>query len=241
MADPRPSLPTAGVSDTVLRAFMASPAMLAVTRLADGVLLDANPSFLAAGELTREEALGRSITELGIWLDDDRRAEYRRTLIESGRARDFEARFRNRSGVERDMVLNADVVDFDGDKCVVVIALDITARRRREREQAAVYRISEAASSSSDLNALFRKLHEIIAGLMPARNLYFAVVSPDGREVSFPYYEDECSTRPAPRPRGKGLTDYVIDSRRTLLARKDELIRILQGQGYKPTGTPSAV
>jgi PAS domain S-box-containing protein len=241
MSEPRPPSPPAIVSDSVLRAFMASPAMLAVTRLADGVLLHANPAFLAAGDLTLEEALGRAITDLGIWIEDERRLDYRRLLIEDGRARDFEARFRNRRGVERDMVLNAEVVELDGEKCVVVVALDITGRRQREREQAAVYRISEAANSSDDLNALFRKLHEIIAGLMTARNLFFAVVSPDGREVSFPYFEDECSAQPKPRPRGKGLTDYVLDSKRTLLARREELEQMLKEQGYTPTGIPCAV
>ncbi|HLP03465.1 MAG TPA: PAS domain S-box protein, partial [Opitutaceae bacterium] len=242
MAEPRPaSAPPIAARENVLRAFLASPAMLAVTRLSDGVLLDANPAFLAAGDLSREQALGRAITDLGIWIEDSRRVEYRRLLLEQGRARDFEARFRNHRGIERDMVLNAEVTDIDGEKCVVIIALDNTARRQREREQDAVYRIAEATNSTADLAALFQKLHEIIAGLMPAQNLFFALVSPDGREVSFPYYQDECSQCPAPRPRGKGLTDYVIDSKKTLLARTEELIEILAGQGYKPTGTPSAV
>jgi PAS domain S-box-containing protein len=242
MAEPRPaSAPPIAARENVLRAFLASPAMLAVTRLADGVLLDANPAFLAAGDLTREQAIGRAITDLGIWIEDSRRLEYRRLLLEEGRARDFEARFRNHRGTEHDMVLNAEVTDIDGEKCVVIIALDNTARRQREREQDAVYRIAEATNSTADLAALFKKLHEIIGGLMPAQNLFFALVSPDGREVSFPYYQDECSQCPAPRPRGKGLTDYVIDSKKTLLARTEELIEILAGQGYKPTGTPSAV
>ncbi|MBX3737453.1 MAG: PAS domain S-box protein [Candidatus Didemnitutus sp.] len=242
MADPRPaSAPPIAAHENVLRAFLASPAMLAVTRRRDGVLLDANPAFLAAGDLTREEAIGRIITDLGLWIEEHRRAEYRRLLATEGRARDFEARFRNRRGIERDTVLNAEIVDIDGEKCVVVIGLDITGRRQREREQDAVYRISEATNSTTDLATLFKRLHEIIGGLMPAQNLFFALVSPDGREVSFPYYEDECSQRPAPRPRGKGLTDYVIDSKKPLLARTEELIQILAGQGYKPTGTPSAV
>ncbi len=242
MADPRPaSAPPIAARENVLRAFLASPAMLAITRLSDGVLLDANPAFLAAGDLTREQALGRAITDLGIWIEDSRRVEYRQLLLEQGRARDFEARFRNHRGVEHDMVLNAEVTEIDGEKCVVIIALDNTARRQREREQDAVYRIAEATNSTANLTALFKKLHEIIGGLMPAQNLFFALVSPDGREVSFPYYQDECSQCPAPRPRGKGLTDYVIDSKKTLLARTEELIEILAGQGYKPTGTPSAV
>ena len=82
MADPRPSLPTAGVSDTVLRAFMASPAMLAVTRLADGVLL---------GEYGEER---RNFTPIGdipnsvitVWPSTIAPASRRRASVSRGRS-----------------------------------------------------------------------------------------------------------------------------------------------------------
>lgn len=241
MAELPPASTPHAVRESALRAFLASPAMLAVTRLADGVLLDANQSFLHAVALPREQALGRAITDLGIWEDDSRRVEYRRNLQEQGRVQGYEARFRNHQGETYDMLIDGEVVSIDGVPCTVIIALDITTRRRREREQDAVYRISEAANSSDDLDTLFRKLHEIIGGFMVARNLFFALVSPDGKEIYFPYFEDECSSRPPPRPRGRGLTDYVFDSKKPLLARTEELIQILAGQGYKPTGNPSAV
>ncbi len=241
MADARPTPSPAAVSATVLRAFLASPAIIVVTRVTDGVVLDANPAFLAAAALPRESVVGRTVTDLGFWHEPARREEFRAELQRAGRVQGFEARFCNHDGGLRDVMINAEVVAIEGEPCSVVVALDITERRRREREQDAVFRISEAANSSDDLSALFRKLHEIIGGLMPARNLFFALVSPDGRELSFPYYEDECSTRPNPRPRGKGLTDYVVDSRQPLLARQEELLRLLGAQGYKPTGTPSAV
>jgi PAS domain S-box-containing protein len=240
MADSRPAPSSA---DAYLRsAFHASPAMMAITRLSDGMLLDANPAFLDGAALTREAAIGRPILDLGIWVDDSRRIDYRRLLHAEGRVRDFEARFRNHLGRERDMMLNAEVLTVDGDHCAVVVALDITERRQRELFQETTYRISEAANASGDLQALFGRLHELIRGLMPARNLYFALVSPDGTQVSFPYFHDESMpSAPAPRPRGKGLTDYVIDSGQTLLARREELARLLRDRGYVAIGTPAAV
>ncbi len=47
--------------------------------------------------------------------------------------------------------------------------------RRRERAQACVYRISEAARTVWDLPALFRSIHESLGDVLPARNFYIAL------------------------------------------------------------------
>lgn len=233
MADPRPAS-TAPFSENVLRAFLASPAMMAVTRLSDGLLLDANPAFLSAGELQRDEAIGKRVVDLGLWDDDRKREEYRALLKASGHVKDFEARFRNRLGRMSDVSINADVVDIDGEPCAVIVAFDITERRRREREQAAVYRISEAAASASDLRELFVRIHAVLAELMPAKNFFIARVNPERTEVSFPLFIDEITPPPPPRPHQHYLSDYVIRTGQALLLRHDEVPAFRERTGYAP-------
>ena len=96
--------------------------------------------------------------------------------------------------------------------------LDITARKRAEQVQDATYRIAEAANTAADLPALLRRVHEIIEGLMPARNFYIAVYDPATETLSFPYFVDEFDTRDLPRRLGKGLTEYVLRTGQPLLA-----------------------
>jgi len=223
------------------QSFHLSPSIMLLARLPGAELIEVNGTFTRLSGFSREEAIGRTTLDLGVWTDLAERQHFLEKINKTGRVRDFEARFRMRGGAMRWLSLTADVVQIKGRPCMLTVGIDVTDRHRRERLQETTYRISEAASASGDLPALFRRLHELIGGLMPARNLYFALVSPDGREVSFPYYEDECSPCPAPRPRGNGLTDFVIDSRQALLARQAELRRRLKEQGYTPTGTPSAV
>ncbi len=223
------------------QSFHLSPSIMLLARLPGAELIEVNDTFARLSGFTREEAIGRTTLDLGVWTDLAERQHFLEKINKTGRVRDFEARFRMRGGEVRWLSLTADVVQIEGQPCMLTVGIDVTDRHRRELLQETTYRISEAASASGDLMALFRRLHELIGGLMPARNLYFALVGPDGREVSFPYYEDECSQPPAPRPRGKGLTDFVIDTKQTLLARQPELRRRLKEQGYTPTGTPSAV
>ena len=232
MADPRPVSAQAG--DYLRSAFLASPAMMAITRLADGALLDANPAFLEGAGLTRENAIGRPILDLGIWVDDSRRVEYRRLLQTTGRVKDYEARFRNHHGRERDVMLNAELVTIEGERCGVVVALDVTERRQREREQTALYRLAAAAGDAPDLRTLLERIHRIIAELMPAKNFFVALLNRDHTEVSFPVFVDEITAPPAPRPHANYLADYVIRTRQPLLLRGSAMAAFKEQTGYAP-------
>jgi two-component system cell cycle sensor histidine kinase/response regulator CckA len=90
--------------------------------------------------------------------------------------------------------------------------------RRHERAQACVYRISEAARTVWDLPELFRSIHASLGDVLPARNFYVALHDPASGLLSFPYFADERDSTPAPKPLGRGLTEYVLRKREPLLA-----------------------
>ena len=69
------------------------------------------------------------------------------------------------------------------------------AAQRSERVQDALYRIAEAASAATDLQAFYRTIHEIVGELMFARNFYIALHDAERGRMNYPYYVDE-STRP---------------------------------------------
>jgi two-component system cell cycle sensor histidine kinase/response regulator CckA len=97
----------------------------------------------------------------------------------------------------------------------------IEERRRKDRAQACVYRISDAVHSVRDLQALFRTIHTSIGEVLPARNFYIALFDSSEKTLSFPYFVDEHDTTPSPKPLGRGLTEYVLRTRRPLLATPD--------------------
>jgi PAS domain S-box-containing protein len=91
-------------------------------------------------------------------------------------------------------------------------------RERRERAQACVYRISDAAHSVRDLPELFQTIHASIGEVIPARNFYIALYDRSEDKLSFPYFVDAHDTSPEPRPPGRGLTEYVLRTGKPLLA-----------------------
>ncbi|MGJ7489787.1 diguanylate cyclase domain-containing protein [Variovorax sp. ZT4R33] len=104
----------------------------------------------------------------------------------------------------------------------VAVARDVTERKRAESMQAALYAVSEAAHAAEDLLALFRRIHVIIGGLMPAINFFVALYDKAKEELSFPYYVDTYHAPPAPRPLDSGtLSAELIRSGQAMLLRAD--------------------
>jgi PAS domain S-box-containing protein len=222
--------------------FHANPALMAIARAADSALIDVNAAFLRATGYTRAEVIGRSTLQLGLWAFPDERDEFVARIQAEGRVRDFEAQCRNRHGQHLTMLLNADRFELNGEPCMLTVGVDITDRRRRDQVQAAVYQISRVVFSGGDLPALFAEVHRIIAGLMPAKNFYVAVLSDDGRELSFPYFVDEHVPSAPARAPANGFTEYVLHTAAPLLATADELPALLTRRGtYAPLDHPAAV
>ena len=116
----------------------------------------------------------------------------------------------------------------------------VAETERRQRAQACVYRISEAAHSVRDLNELFRSIHASIAAAMPAPNLYIALVDRDQNTLSFPYFVDERDPPPEPTPLGRGATEYVLRTRRPLFGTQ-EAFHDLEARGeVEPVGSDAA-
>ena len=89
---------------------------------------------------------------------------------------------------------------------------------RAERVQAALYRIAEAASAASDLQAFYREVHATVGTLMSAENFYIALYDDQRKAINFPYYVDSVDLDiPDPNlwePFGvgnaRGITAYVL-------------------------------
>jgi PAS domain S-box-containing protein len=114
------------------KAFHASPVPLAIGTLDEGRLLEVNDAFLQLSGSLREEVVGRTTTELGFWVDLDRRPLVER-LRQQGLIREVSARLRARTGEIREVTASAAVVELAGVACALTVLLDVTERRRAER------------------------------------------------------------------------------------------------------------
>jgi len=118
---------------------------------------------------------------------------------------------------------------------------DVTARRRAECVQEAVYRISHTAHTADNLQQLLRAIHEIVGELMPAKNFYVSLYDAEKDRLEFPYFVDEidltCDVNP--RKLRKGLTEYVLRTGQPLLATPEVYEQLVAAGEAELIGAPS--
>ncbi|HXX93989.1 MAG TPA: ATP-binding protein [Planctomycetota bacterium] len=120
--------------ETVARAFYAGPVPISVSTQDGARILDVNDAFLRLFGYSREELIGKSAVDAGIWVRPDERRDFGRRVKEEGSLRDLEVRLRKGSGEVFTALASVDPVEIEGEPCVIVSYQDVTERRRLEEE-----------------------------------------------------------------------------------------------------------
>ncbi len=115
--------------------FKNSPIPITIVRMDDGSFIDANERFLSTSGFTRAEVVGHSALELNLYPDPSRREFIMEQLHQHGHLYGHEQLFRTKSGQIRHHVLWLDVMSLGGERCLLVIALDITEQKQAEQQQ----------------------------------------------------------------------------------------------------------
>ena len=115
-------------------AFHASPALIGILRTSDGKYVLANDAHLTWLGYVREEVVGRTCVELGMWEDLSERDLLLKDMSTSGSIRQRECRWRNRRGERFTFLLSAEIIKLNDTPHMLLMALDITQRKRAEEE-----------------------------------------------------------------------------------------------------------
>jgi PAS domain S-box-containing protein len=114
------------------KAFRASPDAISINTLKDGTFLEVNDNFTRVSGYTREELIGHSSTEIGLWANVKERDRMQRILKEQGRVGNEEFEFRVKSGEIRHWLYSAEIINIGDEPCLIAMSIDITERKRTE-------------------------------------------------------------------------------------------------------------
>lgn len=115
------------------KAFQASPGLSSISNLDDGRHLDVNDRWLEVLGWRREEVIGRTAMELGVWVDLVDRQRIVEMLRTKGSVRDFETRIRTRNGAVREFLIAGEIIELDGAPRMMLVAHDVTERNQARR------------------------------------------------------------------------------------------------------------
>lgn len=195
----------------------------------DGKIRFANQALGSILGMSEQEIMGRDFTDFIAPEDED--LVYDRYLRrQRGESVESEYEFSLlRADSTRAVVhIRSTAISLYDQTATVVSLRDVSEQKKAEKVRAAIYRISEAAHTSSTLDELYVYIHEILQGLMPAKNMHIALYDEETGVVNFPYYVDEYAPTPEPRENGKGLVEYVIRNDTPLLASEQDIKHLIE-------------
>ena len=116
------------------KAFHLAPVPMAMILLEDLRILDVNDAFTATMGWRREEVLGRTEPDMGLWGEGEDRTRIERQVRGGSQVRGVDVRVRSKAGAIGHYLLSVDTVEIHHDRCALVVMLDITERKQTETE-----------------------------------------------------------------------------------------------------------
>ncbi len=115
------------------KAFQKSPIPLSISR-PDGTIHNVNEAWLTTLGYTRDEAIGNSSVNLGIWSDPSHRAHFVASLKKDDVVTRYETRYRSKGGELIDMLVSGEYVEVGGEPHMFNLSHDVTESNKAKKQ-----------------------------------------------------------------------------------------------------------
>jgi two-component system cell cycle sensor histidine kinase/response regulator CckA len=116
------------------KAFRSNPLAVSISTQAEGRYLDVNDAFLKIVGYKRADIVGRTTSGLNFWANPAQRKEMLRLLAENGRVVELRTQYKTSTGDLREAEVSAELIELEGQPCVLAITRDITETARLEAQ-----------------------------------------------------------------------------------------------------------
>lgn len=115
------------------KAFNASPLVLTISSLTTGEIVEVNETFYNVTGYTRNEVIGKTTLDLGLWKYASEREAELEEVRQIGHLRDHKYIFQTKAGKEIVGLLAAEKIEIGGEQFALTVIQDITIQKRAEQ------------------------------------------------------------------------------------------------------------
>ena len=114
------------------RVFEANPDFLVLMDLDTTRVIECNEASMGLFRMSREEVVGKPVTDLRVWQDESVRRAYMERLREEGHIKNFEATFCKADGETFPGLISARTLSLNGRNCYISVVKDVTVLKESE-------------------------------------------------------------------------------------------------------------
>jgi PAS domain S-box-containing protein len=143
------------------KSFRHSPLAIIIVSTNDDRYVEVNETFEQETGWSRDEVIGRTVSEVDFWADPSQRPALINKLLAQCDVRDWEIPLRRKDGKIRIVLGSAELIEVNGEPCALLVIADITERKEAEQALSGVSRrLIEA--QEAERTRIARELHDDI-------------------------------------------------------------------------------
>ena len=146
------------------KVFRASPVAIAISTLDEDRYVDANDAFLTLIDARREEVIGRTAREIGVWADPAQWAGVVDELRRHGTAGNKEMATRTTQGVLCSVLASFERIELGGRPCLLSLVHDMSARKQLEEQLRQAQKMEAVGRLAGGVAHDFNNLLSVITG-----------------------------------------------------------------------------
>ena len=139
--------------------FDNNPALMAITTIPEGIFTDVNNTFLVKTGYSKNEVIGKTVDELGLFVDPEKQKAAGIELTQNGVLHNFELQILTGSGKVLDGLFSGEIIESQEQKLFLTVMVDVSERklaedivRESESNLAEAQRIAHIGSWEWDMN-----------------------------------------------------------------------------------------
>ena len=168
------------------KAFNFSPLKMTITRLSDGKFVEVNQARDPVQGLGRQDLIGRTTLDTGGWLSPQERHIFISRIQREGHLSGYETRMRHADGQVIDAKMWAELIEIDGEDCILSCFVNTTEEKRRE---ALLLSVAQGMTGQTG-EAFFKALTQHMAQSLGADMVIMGELRPDQRMRTLSVWSD---------------------------------------------------
>lgn len=159
--------------------FEQSPIAVALTNQPEGRFAEINQEFIDLFGYSREEAIGKTSMELGVWLHETDRNRYRQLIVDKGFVHNFEVDMRRKDGNLFTVLFSSSMLNIAGKSLALSTLIDISEQKRLQKQ---IHQTQKMDVIGQLAGGIAHDFNNMLSGIMAAAELLKLRLSSDEKK-----------------------------------------------------------